>query len=242
MGRATVELFLSQGFRVGFCDLNREGGPNIAQPYDGDRLLFIPGDVTSESDMLSVQDQVKSKFQRLDVLVHCAGIFVNGKTLDKETGQPHDLDKFRRVMHVNVVGTFNVCRLAAAVMAENEPDADGQRGLIVNTGSVTAYEPHTDFLAYSCSKAAVNGMTLHLAKDLSAFGIRVMTIAPGIFDTPMHFRDGDLGESIKRNILLPKRQGKPAEFAELVFAIVQNRMLNGSVIRLDGGFRWGVRE
>lgn len=186
-------------------------------------------------------NEVRTKFGRLDICVNCAGIFAPEPVLMPDNPKTvHRLESFVKTINVNVIGTFNVCRLAAQLMAVNEPDSDGLRGLIVNVSSVAAEEPWPKSVAYGTSKAAVSGMTLHLAKDLSAFGIRVMTIAPGSFDTPLLRSQSNHAEAVVGQMCLgPKRSGKPAEFARFVQAIVDNPLLNGGVIRLDAGTRVG---
>lgn len=183
----------------------------------------------------------KDRFDRLDFVVNCAGIAFPEKVYDFKKNKPHSLSSFQRVLNVNTVGTFNVIRLAAGVIGQNDPDGNGQRGVIVNTASVLGYDAQTGLTAYGASKAAIIGMTLPIARDLSSQGIRVVTIAPGLFETKM---TGELPKEVTKFIIttipFPKRSGQPAEFAQLVQAIVENPMLNGEVIRLDGAARFNI--
>ncbi|HEY3564138.1 MAG TPA: SDR family NAD(P)-dependent oxidoreductase, partial [Casimicrobiaceae bacterium] len=173
----------------------------------------------------------------LRACVHCAGIGWAERTINR-TGAPHNLDSFRKVLDVNLVGTFNVLRVAAAAMANNAPNEDGERGVIVNTASVAAFDGQIGQAAYSASKAGVAGMTLPIARELARFGIRVMAIAPGIFETPMVAGlTPELQASLGKMVPFPPRLGRPSEFASLVREIVGNPMLNGEVIRLDGAIR-----
>lgn len=180
----------------------------------------------------------KDKFGRLDVTVNCAGIAVAFKTYNFNKNLAHKLDDFAKVLTVNTVGTFNVIRLSAGMMGQNEPNQDGQRGVIVNTASVAAYDGQMGQAAYAASKAAVVGMTLPIARDLSSQGIRVVTIAPGLFDTPMLKALPDKVRAfLAKTVPFPQRLGDPSEYAHLVESIVDNPLLNGEVIRLDGALR-----
>lgn len=194
--------------------------------------------MTSEGDVTKAVGVAKEKFGRLDVAVNCAGTAVAFKTFNFNKKVPHKLEDFARVLTVNTVGTFNVIRLSAGLMGENEPNADGQRGVIVNTASVAAYDGQIGQAAYSASKGAVVGMTLPIARDLSTHGIRVVTIAPGLFDTPML---QSLPEKVRaflaKTVPFPQRLGNPSEYAQLVESIVDNPLLNGETIRLDGALR-----
>lgn len=195
----------------------------------------------SEEDIRKGLEETKKCFGRLDITVNCAGIAFPEKLYDWKKDEPHSLDSFKQILNVNAVGTFNVIRLAVGLMGKNEPNSDGQRGVIVNTASVLGYDAQSGLTAYSASKAAIIGMTLPIARELSGQGIRVVTVAPGFFQTQMTgYLPDKLAKFLVSTIPFPKRQGLPDEFAHLVEAIVQNPMLNGEVIRLDGAARFNV--
>ncbi|QBS37390.1 3-hydroxyacyl-CoA dehydrogenase [Thermaerobacter sp. FW80] len=239
LGAATAELLAEVGGRVVIADINRPAGEAVAARL-GERGRFVPTDVT---DAESVQQAVRTAvdaFGGLHGVVNCAGIAIAEKVLGREG--PHDLDRFRRVIEVNLVGTFNVIRLAAAVMAQQEPNAEGERGVIVNTASVAAFDGQIGQPAYSASKGGVAAMTLPIARELARHGIRVVAIAPGIFDTPMMAGLPEPArKSLEQQVPFPPRLGRPREYAMLVRHIVENPMLNGEVIRLDGALRMGPR-
>ncbi|KAJ6632610.1 3-hydroxyacyl-CoA dehydrogenase type-2 [Pseudolycoriella hygida] len=184
-------------------------------------------------------ETAKSKFGRLDVSVNCAGTACAYDTYNFNKDRPHMLEDFSRLMTVNTVGTFNVIRLAAQMMAKNEPNSDGQRGVIINTSSYAAYDGQRGQAAYSASNAGIVGMTLPIAREFSSEGIRVVTIVPGLFDTPMCVGNllEEVEEFLTETVLFPQRLGHPKEYAELVQSIVENPLINGTSIRLDGGFR-----
>lgn len=237
LGRATAERLAKQGARVVLADLGTSNGQAVAKEL-GDNVIFMPVDVTSEKDVQAALDAAKDKFCRLDLTVNCAGTAAAVRTYNFNKKTAHRLEDFARVLTVNTVGTFNVIRLSAGLMGENEPNADGQRGVIVNTASVAAYDGQIGQAAYAASKAAVVGMTLPIARDLSVQGIRICTIAPGLFNTPML---ASLPEKVRtflaKSIPFPQRLGEPAEYAHLVQAIYENPILNGETIRLDGALR-----
>lgn len=185
LGRATVERFLKEGAKVTMCDLPTSAGEKLAQDLGTDDVIFAPVDVTKEEDVNRALDATKDKFGKLDAVVNCAGIGVAFKTYNFNKSRAHSLEDFQRVLTVNTAGTFNVIRLSAALLGANEPTDDGQRGVIVNTASVAAFDGQIGQAAYSASKGAIVGMTLPIARDLSTQGIRVNTIAPGLFDTPL---------------------------------------------------------
>jgi len=235
LGAATARTLASRGARVVVLDINEEAGQQTASAI-GSAAVFARCDVTSESDVQAAIDLATERFGGLNGAVNCAGILLGRRTVGKHG--PHDLESFSRVITVNLVGTFNVTRIAAAKMGENEPGDDGERGVIINTASVAAFDGQVGQAAYSASKGGVVGMTLPLARDLSVMGIRVVTIAPGIFETPMMQGAPDsVRESLAAQIPFPSRFGKPAEYADLACHIAENRMLNGEVIRLDGAVR-----
>lgn len=238
LGRATVENFLKQGCKVVVCDLPNSGGDKLEKELNTKNVIFSPTDVTSEADVTKALQAAKSNYGRLNVLVNCAGIGVAYRTYNFNKKTSHSLQDFQKVININLVGTFNTIRLASGVFAENQPNEDGQRGVIVNTASVAAFDGQIGQAAYAASKGGVAAMTLPIARDLSNMGVRVMTIAPGLFDTPMLSK---LPEKVKKflaeTVPFPQRLGKPAEYAQLVQAIVENPLLNGEVIRLDGALR-----
>ncbi|XP_046395655.1 3-hydroxyacyl-CoA dehydrogenase type-2 [Ischnura elegans] len=237
LGRATVERLVKEGGRVILCDLPGSQGESVAKSL-GSEATFVPADVTSEADITNALNVAKDKYGRLDVAVNCAGIGVAFKTYNFNKNLPHKLEDFLRVLNVNTGGTFNVIRLAAGLMGQNEPNQDGQRGVVINTASVAAFDGQIGQAAYSASKGAIIGMTLPIARDFSQIGIRVVTIAPGLFDTPLL---SSLPEKVRtflaNTVPFPKRLGKPEEYALLVESIIRNPLLNGEVIRLDGALR-----
>ncbi|HET8729976.1 MAG TPA: 3-hydroxyacyl-CoA dehydrogenase [Moraxellaceae bacterium] len=239
LGLATVEAFLANGARVAIFDLNAEQGRATASRL-GEKALFVQTNVADEASVQAAIAQVMSEFGHIHVAVNCAGIGSAMRTVGKNG--PHTLDAFNKVIMVNLVGTFNVCRLAAAEMQKNDPDADGGRGVIINTASVAAFDGQVGQVAYSASKGGVVGMTLPMARDLAGAGIRVNTVAPGIFNTPLMNAAPD---SVKLPLIemtqFPKRLGMPAEYAKLCVHIVENAFLNGETIRIDGAIRMQPR-
>lgn len=232
LGAATARMLADNGARVLLADIDEPAGQQLAQQLQGQ---FAYCDVTSETDAASVVAAAQA-LGTLGGLVNCAGIAPAARTVGKEG--PHALNLFRKTIDINLIGTFNMARLAAAVMAANAPDAEGERGIIINTASVAAYDGQIGQTAYAASKAAVVGMTLPMARDLARHGIRVMAIAPGIFETPMLMAmPPEVRQSLAATVPFPARLGQPAEFAQLVKAIIENRMLNGETIRLDGALR-----
>jgi NAD(P)-dependent dehydrogenase (short-subunit alcohol dehydrogenase family) len=240
LGEATARELARRGARVAILDLERSPGAGVAQEL-GSSALFAAGDVTSEEQVRAAVERAVSAFGELRILVACAGIGSAARTVEKD-GKPFDLALFRRTIEVNLVGTFNAIRLAASRMISNEANPDGERGVIVNTASVAAFEGQIGQAAYSASKGGVVGMTLPIARDLARHGIRVCTIAPGLFDTPLL---GGLPEEARRSlgaqVPFPPRLGRPAEYALLACQIVENPMLNAETIRLDGGIRMAPR-
>ena len=232
LGAATANVLANEGAYVVVADLKGEAA--------GDNVRFVHTDVTDEEGVKDAIDSALRGFGGLHGAINCAGIASAEKVLGREG--PHSLEIFSRVVEVNLVGTFNAVRLAAEVMAKNEPTEDGERGVIVNTASVAAFDGQIGQAAYAASKGGVAAMTLPIARELARHGIRVMTIAPGIFDTPMlaglpEAARGSLG----KQVLFPQRLGRPEEFAALVCHIVENEMLNGEVIRLDASIRLAPR-
>ncbi len=240
LGEATVRMLAANGGNVLIADVNRELGAKLAAEL-GERTRFAATDVSSEADVQAAVKLAVEQFGGLHGAINCAGIAVFGRVLNKE-GVPHSLDLFNKCVQVNLIGTFNVIRLTAQAMVKNTPGADGERGIIVNTASVAAFEGQVGQLAYSATKGGVVGLTLPVARDLAQFGIRVMTIAPGLFETPMMASIPEPArESLGKQTPFPSRLGRPDEYAALVKSIIQNVMFNGEVIRLDGAIRLAPR-
>lgn len=238
LGGATAAMIVAQGGKVILADVNADAG-NAHAASLGKAASFLKCDVTQEADGKAVIDAALAAGQ-LRGLVNCAGIAIGQKTVGRDG--PHPLDAFQRVIMINLVGTFNMIRLAATAMARQDALPNGERGVIVNTASVAAYDGQVGQAAYSASKGGVVGMTLPIARDLSRDGIRVMTIAPGIFETPMLMNmSQEVRDSLGKQVPFPSRLGKAEEYASLVRSIVENEMLNGETIRLDGAIRMAPR-
>jgi len=237
LGRATAERFVREGARVIICDLPKSAGQELAEKL-GENATFSPTDVTSEEDVKNALKIAAQKYGRLDVAVNCAGIGIAAVTYNQNKDRVHELTDFMKVVTVNLGGSFNVIRLCAQFMSKNDPNVNGQRGLIVNTASVAAFDGQRGQAAYSASKGGIVGMTLPIARDLAVVGIRIATIAPGLFDTPLL---GSLPEKVRTflasTVPFPQRLAFPDEYAHLVQSIVENPMINGEVIRLDGALR-----
>lgn len=237
LGAATSRLLAERGMKVVVMDLDRQQdeGETLAKEIGG---IFAAADVT---DPVPVEAGITAAVEMapLRAMVNCAGVGHIGRTISRD-GTPHDLDAFRRVVDINLIGTFNCIRLAASTMSANQPDADGQRGAIVNTASVAAYDGQIGQAAYSASKGGVVGMTLTIARDLAAAGIRVNTIAPGLIDTPI-YGSGEAAEAFKaklgESVLFPRRLGHASEFASLALELITNDYLNAQDIRIDAGIR-----
>ena len=233
LGAATAQMAAANGAKVVIADLQAEAGEKLAKEIGG---KYCKCDVTSEADGKAAVAAAVQSFGGLHVLVNCAGIGVAERTIGKEA--PHDLARFTRVITINLIGTFNMIRLGADAMAKAGPNAAGERGVIINTASVAAFDGQIGQAAYSASKGGVVGMTLPIARDLSRNGIRVVTIAPGLFLTPMLLGlPKEAQDSLGKQVPFPSRLGKPDEYAQLAKAIVENEMLNGETIRLDGAIR-----
>jgi NAD(P)-dependent dehydrogenase (short-subunit alcohol dehydrogenase family) len=233
LGAATARMAAENGARVLIADMQAELGEKLARELHG---KFVKTDVTSEADGKAAVAAALGELGGLHVLVNCAGIGTAERTIGK--AGPHNLGHFEKVIKVNLIGTFNMIRLAADAMAKAVPNASGERGVIVNTASVAAFDGQIGQAAYSASKGGVVGMTLPIARDLSRNGIRVCTIAPGTFETPMLMGlPKDVQESLGQQVPFPSRLGRPAEYAQLVRSIVEIEMLNGETIRLDGAIR-----
>ena len=238
LGEATVRQLVGQGARAVIVDLNRERGEALAEEL-GDGVVFAETNVTDADDVAKAVAAAQ-ELGTLRVAVSCAGIGPAAKTVGKKGAHP--LDLYRKVIEVNLIGTFNVLRLSAEAMCGNEPNDDGERGVVINTASIAAYDGQIGQVAYSSSKGGVVGMTLPAARDLMRNGVRVMTIAPGTFDTPLLAGLPDnVREALAAGIPFPSRLGDPAEYGKLVETIVRNAYLNGEVIRLDGALRMPPR-
>ncbi|GAB4263634.1 MAG: 3-hydroxyacyl-CoA dehydrogenase [Candidatus Promineifilaceae bacterium] len=235
LGGATVKRLASLGANVVIADVNEAVGQALAAELGG-QVVFAHTDVTSETAVQQAVDTAVTTFGGLHGAVNCAGIAIAAKVIGRNG--IHALDAFNKVIQVNLVGTFNVIRLAAAQMSENTPNDGGERGVIINTASVAAFDGQIGQAAYSASKGGVVGMTLPIARELARYGIRVMTIAPGIFDTPMLAGLPEPARiSLGQQVPFPSRLGNPDEYAFLAQHIIENPMLNGEVIRLDGAIR-----
>ena len=230
LGGATAAMLLDAGANVVVLDLQPPA--NAAE-----RLLYVQTDVSSETAVQAAIDQALEQFGAVHGVVNCAGVAIVGKVLNKD-GEAHPLDLFAKGIQVNLIGSFNVIRLAAKVMAQSQPNVEGERGVIINTASVAAFDGQIGQASYAASKGGIVGMTLPIARELARFGIRVMTIAPGIFKTPMVAGLPEAAqESLGQQVPFPSRLGRPEEYAALVRHILENTMLNGEVIRLDGAIR-----
>lgn len=240
LGNATARRLASNGANVVLADVNDEGGQANASDI-GSAARYAHVDVTSESDVVAAIELAEREFGPLSGAVNCAGIVTGQRTVGRSG--PHDLATFERVIRINLIGTFNVLRLVGAAVSTQEPDAEtGERGVLINTSSVAAYDGQVGQAAYSASKGGVAGMTLPIARDLSKLGIRVVSIAPGIFETPMMAGMTDeVRGSLERQVPFPSRLGRPDEYAALAQHIIENSYLNGEVIRLDGAIRMGPK-
>lgn len=236
LGQATARRLARQGARLVIADIDAAAARSLAEEL-GERARFTVADVTQAEAMQQAVTTAAEAFGTLHGLINCAGVVVGHKVVDR-AGEPHPLDLFAEAVQINLIGSFNAIRLAAQVMAQGSPNADGERGVIINTASVAAYEGQIGQAAYSASKAGIVGMTLPVARELAASGIRVVTIAPGVFATPMM---AGLSEEVRTGLgqqtPFPPRLGQPSEFAALAQHIIENVMLNGETIRLDGALR-----
>jgi NAD(P)-dependent dehydrogenase (short-subunit alcohol dehydrogenase family) len=239
LGEACVRQFISEGANAAVLDLNSEKGRRLDNEL-GSQVVYCETDVTDESSVQAAIDQTLAAFGAIHVVINCAGVGWPAKVLGKEG--PMELDHFNRVIQINLTGTVNVIRLAAAKMVLNSPNEDGEIGVVINTASAAAYDGQIGQAAYSASKAGVVGMTLPIAREFAEYGIRVVTVAPGLFKTPMM---EELPEKVQvalgEMVPFPKRLGKPAEFARLARDIIENPMLNGETIRLDGAIRMAAK-
>ena len=241
LGRAAAELLINSGATVVIFDMNVSAGELAVAELGASSCHFMQLDVSNGPDVEAAFTTILENLGRVDICVNCAGIGIAAKTVDRE-GQPHSLDLYRKVIEVNLIGTFNVSRCAAAAMAKNEPDEKTERGVIVNTASIAAFDGQMGQVAYAATKGGIVGMTLPMARDLSKQGIRVNTIAPGVMATPLMLAaPQNVQDGIVANIPFPQRLGAPSEFGQLVVHITENSYLNGETIRLDGGVRMQPR-
>lgn len=239
LGAACAKRLVEAGANVVIADLNVEAGQALSTEL-GETAVFVQTDVVSEGDVETAVSTATERFGGLHGAINCAGILIAARVLGRKGIFP--LDQFAKVIQVNLVGSFNVIRLAAAAMAAGEPDETGERGVIINTASVAAYDGQIGQAAYSASKGGIVGMTLPIARELASQGIRVVTIAPGIFETPMLAGLPEKARiSLGQQVPFPSRLGQPAEYAALAQHIIENQMLNGEVIRLDGAIRMAAK-
>ena len=239
LGAATAEHLVAQGAAVVLLDINQPAVEAAAERL-GNKALGLACDICDAKQVQQALDTAVKQFGALHGLINCAGIVGAQRILGRKG--PHDLDDFARVLNINVIGSFNVLRLVAQVLANNAPNAQGERGVIINTASIAAYDGQLGQAAYAASKGAIVSLTLPAARELAGQGIRVMTIAPGIFETPMMAgMTEEVRASLSAGVPFPPRLGKPEEYAALAQHIIENSMLNGEVIRLDGALRMGVK-
>ncbi len=240
LGEATARLLTERGANVALYDLPRSKGAELEKQI-GSAARFLPGDATDEAQVNAALDETLAAFGEIRAVVNCAGIGSASRTVGKQ-GEPFPLDVFRRTIEVNLIGTFNVIRLAASRMIGNQPNTDGERGAIVNTASIAAFDGQIGQAAYSASKGGIVGLTLPVARDLARHGLRICTIAPGLFRTPLLAGLPEPAlDALGKSIPFPSRLGAPSEFASLACQILENPMLNGEVIRLDGALRMAPR-
>jgi NAD(P)-dependent dehydrogenase (short-subunit alcohol dehydrogenase family) len=243
LGKATARLFVNQGAKVVILDLNEAAGQTLESEFPG-QIRFIKTDVTSESEVQNALNIALETFGSIQVVINCAGVAPARKIVGRADGMyaPHSFELFEKTIRINLIGTFNVMRLAAFVMEKNTPNAEDERGVIINTASVAAYDGQMGQVAYAASKGGIVSMTLPVARDLAKSGIRVMAIAPGLFETPLLMGLPEEARiSLGQQVPFPSRLGKPSEYALLAKSIVENPMLNGEVIRLDGAIRMAPR-
>ncbi|HEU5029574.1 MAG TPA: SDR family NAD(P)-dependent oxidoreductase [Spirillospora sp.] len=238
LGEATVRALAAEGAKVVVADMNEDKGKKVADEVGG---VFVKTDVSSEEQVQAAVQAAVDTGAPLRVIVNSAGIGWASRTVGRD-GTPHDLASYETVIRVNLIGTFNLMRIGAAAISQTEPaDADGARGVVINTASIAGIEGQTGQIAYSASKGGIIGMTLPAARDLAAIGVRVNTICPGIIDTPI-YGEGEAADAFKAKLAapvpFPKRMGKASEFAHLVKSLIENDYMNGETIRFDGGIRF----
>lgn len=239
LGAATTQMLLAQGGKVAMVDMNREAGEALAQKL-GENAVFAQADVADEAQAQAAIELATQRLGAVRGLINCAGV-APGERIVGRNG-PHKLESFARTVQINLIGSFNMLRLAAAAMSEQEADEDGERGVVINTASVAAYDGQIGQAGYAASKAGIVGLTLPAARELARSAIRVMTIAPGIMETPMLMgMPQEVQDSLGQMVPFPSRLGKPAEYAALARHIIENSYLNGEVIRLDGSIRMAAK-
>lgn len=240
LGEACVRKLVANGAKVAMFDLQEDRGKKLEAEL-GPNALFIKTDVTSEAGVTAAINETVERLGGLRIAINCAGTGAPMKLLSKKG--PHSLEMFSKIIQINTIGTFNVIRLAAVKMVENEPGDHKEKGVIINTASVAAFDGQIGQASYSASKGAIVGMTLPIARECAEYGIRVLTIAPGIFDTPLLGSNltQDVRDSLNKMVPFPKRMGDPAEYAGLACHIIENQYLNGEVIRLDGAIRMAAK-
>jgi 3-hydroxyacyl-CoA dehydrogenase / 3-hydroxy-2-methylbutyryl-CoA dehydrogenase len=235
LGEACIMELVKKGARVVIIDVDADKGEKLAAKI-GANAIFVKTDITSETDVRQAIQKAVEAFGKINVVINCAGVVNPGKLIGRKGPLP--LDAFNKVLQINLVGTLNVIRLAVEKMMNNTPDEEGEKGVIINTASIAAFEGQIGQVAYSASKAGIVGMTLPLAREISDYGMRIVTIAPGIFETPMMAGlPPAVKEDMAKTVPFPRRLGKPVEFAKLALHIIENIMLNGCCIRLDGALR-----
>lgn len=235
LGETSVLELINKGARAVIIDVDAEKGERLASSI-GANAIFVKTDITSEADVLQAIQKAIEAFGKINVVINCAGVVNPGKLISKKG--PLSLEAFNKVLQINLVGTLNIIRLAVEQMMSNTPGEEGEKGVIINTASIAAFEGQIGQVAYSASKAGIVGMTLPIAREISDYGMRIVTIAPGIFETPMM---AGLPQAVKedmaKTVPFPRRLGKPVEFAQMCLHIIENMMLNGCCIRLDGALR-----
>lgn len=239
LGEATVRNIVKNGGKAAILDLSEERGTRLAGEL-GENTVFYKTNVTSEEEVQQTIDSAIAQFGSINTVVNCAGIAVAEKTVGRNTA--HSFESFKKVIEINLIGTFNVIRLAAEKMVNYQPNQEGERGVIINTASVAAFDGQIGQAAYSASKGGVVGLTLPIARDLAKYGIRVMTIAPGLIETPLFASLSEQAKTaLESQVPFPSRLGRPSEYAQLTQSIIENVMLNGETIRLDGAIRMPPR-
>jgi NAD(P)-dependent dehydrogenase (short-subunit alcohol dehydrogenase family) len=239
LGFATAKMVIENGGNAVLLDVNEDAAANVLTEL-GTKAKFIKTDVTNQEQVQSAVNQAIETFERIDGIINCAGVGPAKRVVGKDG--PHSLDFFQKVINVNLIGTFNTLRLVADKMQNNQPNTEGERGIVINTASVAAFDGQIGQAAYAASKGGIVAMTLPIAREFARMGIRVMTIAPGIFETPLLAAlPQDAQDSLGKQVPFPPRLGQPAEYASLVKHIIENLMLNGEVIRLDGAIRMGAK-
>jgi len=239
LGEATVKNIVKNGGKAAILDLSEEKGIQLASDL-GENVIFINTNVTNEEEVQQAIETAISQFGSINTVVNCAGIASAEKTVSRN--KAHRYESFKKVIEINLLGTFNVIRLAAEKMIHNAPNEEGERGVIINTASVAAFDGQIGQAAYSASKGGVVGMTLPIARDLAKSGIRVVTIAPGLIDTPLFDTLSDQARTaLESQVPFPSRLGRPSEYAHLTETIIENTLLNGETIRLDGAIRMGPK-